>query len=152
MENGFIESFNGKLHDECLNKELFFTLKDARQNLKRWHKDSSEQRPHSVLGDCRPWNASDALWKNQQLDQPKTSISSDPNGTESRSDWYRRVNPITRINPVTFPIIYFTKTGSVIGAMVEFIVATQNGIVLNAKRLSRCFNKHLRCTLKVHCI
>ena len=33
MENGYIESFNGKLRDECLNVEIFFTLADARRKL-----------------------------------------------------------------------------------------------------------------------
>jgi len=36
VENGFIESFNGKLRDECLNSEVFFSIEDARQKLERW--------------------------------------------------------------------------------------------------------------------
>lgn len=54
VENGFIESFNGKLRDECLNTELFFTLEDARQKLERWRRDYNEQRPHSALGGLPP--------------------------------------------------------------------------------------------------
>ena len=54
VENGFIESFNGKLRDECLNTEIFFTLEDARQKLERWRKDYNEQRPHSALGGLPP--------------------------------------------------------------------------------------------------
>ncbi len=54
VENGFIESFNGKLRDECLNGEIFFTLEDARQKLERWRKDYNEQRPHSALGGLPP--------------------------------------------------------------------------------------------------
>jgi putative transposase len=54
VENGFIESFNGKLRDECLNTELFFTLEDARQKLECWRKDYNEQRPHSALGGLPP--------------------------------------------------------------------------------------------------
>jgi len=54
VENGFIESFNGKLRDECLNTEIFFTLEDARQKLERWRKDYNEQRPHSALGELPP--------------------------------------------------------------------------------------------------
>ena len=53
-ENGFIESFNGKLRDECLNTEIFFTLEDARQKLEHWRKDYNEQRPHSALGGLPP--------------------------------------------------------------------------------------------------
>ena len=39
VENGYIESFNGKLRDECLNVELFFGIDDARQKLETWRKD-----------------------------------------------------------------------------------------------------------------
>lgn len=53
-ENGYIESFNGKLRDECLNTEIFFTLEDARQKLERWRKDYNEHRPHSALGGLSP--------------------------------------------------------------------------------------------------
>lgn len=54
VENGFIESFNGKLRDECLNTEIFFTLEDARQKLERWRRDYNEQRPHSARGGLPP--------------------------------------------------------------------------------------------------
>lgn len=39
VENGFIESFNGRLRDECLNLEVFFTLEDVREKLARWQED-----------------------------------------------------------------------------------------------------------------
>lgn len=54
MENGFIESFNGRLRDECLNVEVFFTLEDAQEALTRWQKDSNHLRPHSSLQDRTP--------------------------------------------------------------------------------------------------
>lgn len=54
VENGYVESFNGKLRDECLNTEVFFSLEDARQKLERWRKDYNEQRPHSALGGMPP--------------------------------------------------------------------------------------------------
>lgn len=54
LENGFIESFNAKLRDECLNTEILFTLEHARQKLKHWRKDYNEQRPHSALGGLPP--------------------------------------------------------------------------------------------------
>ena len=53
-ENGYVESFNGRLRDECLNTELFFSLADARQKLKRWRQDYNQSRPHSALGDLTP--------------------------------------------------------------------------------------------------
>lgn len=48
-ENGYIESFNGKLRDECLNVEVFFNLADARRKLYLWRRDYDHQRPHSAL-------------------------------------------------------------------------------------------------------
>ena len=54
VENGYIESFNGKLRDECLNVEVFFTLADARRKLDLWHHDYNHQRPHSALADRTP--------------------------------------------------------------------------------------------------
>jgi putative transposase len=39
VENGYIESFNGRLRDECLNVEMFFSLADARRKLELWRHD-----------------------------------------------------------------------------------------------------------------
>ena len=49
VENGFIESFNGRLRDECLNVEVFFTLEDVREKLAHWQQDYNHVRPHSAL-------------------------------------------------------------------------------------------------------
>ena len=54
VENGYIESFNGRLRDECLNVEVFFTLEDARVKLERWRQDYNWVRPHSALDDQAP--------------------------------------------------------------------------------------------------
>lgn len=54
VENGYIESFNGKLRDECLNVEIFFTLADARRKLGLWRHDYNHHRPHSALADRTP--------------------------------------------------------------------------------------------------
>ena len=54
VENGFIESFNGRLRDECLNVEVFFTLDDVREKLARWQEDYNFTRPHSSLQDRTP--------------------------------------------------------------------------------------------------
>jgi putative transposase len=61
VENGYIESFNGRLRDECLNVEVFFTLADARQKLEHWRQDYNHQRPHSALADRTPAEFA-ALW------------------------------------------------------------------------------------------
>jgi len=54
VENGYIESFNGRLRDECLNVEVFFALADARHKLERWQQDFNHHRPHSALADRTP--------------------------------------------------------------------------------------------------
>ena len=54
VENGYIESFNGRLRDECLNGEIFFNLADAREKLDRWRRDYNDHRPHSSLDDRTP--------------------------------------------------------------------------------------------------
>jgi hypothetical protein len=54
VENGYIESFSGKLRDECLNVEVFFSLADARRKLALWLDDYNDHRPHSALADRTP--------------------------------------------------------------------------------------------------
>lgn len=49
-ENGYIESFNGKLRDELLNGEVFYTLKEAKVVIERWREHYNTKRPHSSLG------------------------------------------------------------------------------------------------------
>jgi len=49
-ENGFVESFNGKLRDECLKRESFDTLLEAKVLIERWRQDCNTIRPHSALG------------------------------------------------------------------------------------------------------
>src|SRR5713101_6116541 len=54
VENSYIESFNGRLRDECLNVEVFFALSDVRDKLERWRQDYNQVRPHSALHDSAP--------------------------------------------------------------------------------------------------
>ena len=51
VENAVIESFNGRVRDECLNAQGFVSLHDARQKIETWRIDDNEHRPHSSLGD-----------------------------------------------------------------------------------------------------
>jgi len=53
-DNGHIESFNGKLRDECLNVNLFYTLDETRQILDEWRVCYNEIRPHRSLGGMPP--------------------------------------------------------------------------------------------------
>lgn len=54
VENAFIESFNGRLRDECLNANVFFSLEDARQKVESFKLDYNTRRPHSSLGNFTP--------------------------------------------------------------------------------------------------
>jgi len=49
-ENGYVESFNGKLRDELLNGEIFYTLREARVVIEMWRNEYNHFRPHSSLG------------------------------------------------------------------------------------------------------
>ena len=49
-ENGYVESFNGKLRDELLDREIFFTLTEAQILIERWRRQYNRVRPHSALG------------------------------------------------------------------------------------------------------
>jgi putative transposase len=54
MQNGFCESFNGRMRDELLNESVFFGLDHARTKIAEWPDDYNEQRPHSALGYLTP--------------------------------------------------------------------------------------------------
>ena len=54
VDNAFIESFNGKFRDECLNQHWFLDLDDARTKIETWRIDYNEVRPHSALGNRTP--------------------------------------------------------------------------------------------------
>jgi len=49
-ENEYIESFNGKLRDELLNREIFTTLTEASILIRQWRREYNQVRPHSSLG------------------------------------------------------------------------------------------------------
>ena len=53
-DNAFIESFNGRLRQECLNQNWFVTLEDAREIVETWRQDYNQERPHSSLNQRTP--------------------------------------------------------------------------------------------------
>ena len=73
-ENGYNESFNGKLRDELLNGEIFYTLKEAQVLIERWRRKYNEIRPHSSLGYRPP--APEALipWMVPQGGKPQAGL------------------------------------------------------------------------------
>lgn len=54
IQNAHIESFNGRLRDECLNQHYFLSLNDARFHIERWRRAYNEDRPHEACAPLTP--------------------------------------------------------------------------------------------------
>jgi Transposase and inactivated derivatives len=54
MQNAYIESFNGRFRDECLNQHWFVSVAEAREISEKWREDYNQERPHSGLGQQTP--------------------------------------------------------------------------------------------------
>jgi putative transposase len=68
VQNAFIESFNSRLRDECLNEHVFLTLAEARETIEAWRHDYNHLRPHSSLGALTPTEF--AVLKGQEVQPP----------------------------------------------------------------------------------
>jgi len=53
-DNAHVESFNGRLREECQNSHLFVSMQDAKRVIEAWRTDYNESRPHRALGNCTP--------------------------------------------------------------------------------------------------
>ena len=73
-ENGYCESFNGKLRDECLNGEIFYSLKEAQVVIEMWRVEYNTKRPHSALGYRPPAPAACSHWGANPSSQPMAVI------------------------------------------------------------------------------
>jgi putative transposase len=73
QQNGFMESFNGKLRDECLNEHVFCSLTEARHLIESWRIDYNTVRPHSSLGYSTPEEF--ALNWSAALEEPNISAA-----------------------------------------------------------------------------
>ena len=80
VENAFIESFNGRLRDECLNAHVFGSTVEAQHVLDAWRDDYNHVRPHSSLQDRTP-AAVGALWVDSR--EPRESTAARKDGTET---------------------------------------------------------------------
>jgi putative transposase len=69
MQNGFVESFNGRLRDECLNEHIFDTLRHARCLIAAWRSDYNYQRPHTSLNGLTPWEYANRSHEDQNLNR-----------------------------------------------------------------------------------
>jgi len=69
VQNAFIESFNSRLRDECLNEHVFLSLTEARQTIEAWRYDYNHLRPHGSLGALTPNEF--AVLKGQETQPPQ---------------------------------------------------------------------------------
>ena len=69
-DNGHIESFNGRLRDECLNQHIFESLGDAREKINEWMEDYNTVRPHGALGWLAP-----AAFREKNLNNQDINLS-----------------------------------------------------------------------------
>jgi putative transposase len=53
-DNAFIEAFNGRLREECVNENWFLSLEDAREKVEAWREEYNRRRPHGALGNLSP--------------------------------------------------------------------------------------------------
>ncbi len=73
VENAYVESFNGKFRDECLNEHWFVSLERARLVIEAWRQDYNNFRPHSTLGNQTP--AQFRAGQEDQLDRSEAAIT-----------------------------------------------------------------------------
>ena len=60
-DNAFIEAFNSRLRQECLNASWFLSMADARTRINAWRTDDNQSHPHSALGGLTPTEFADQL-------------------------------------------------------------------------------------------
>lgn len=72
-QNAYIESFNGKFRDECLNEQLFTSIEHARAVIASWRRDYNEQRPHTAIGGRTPAEFAKALRNGEIREKPNKS-------------------------------------------------------------------------------
>jgi len=70
-DNSHVESFNGKLRDECLDQNVFLSLDDARRTIEAWRDDYNTIRPHSSLN----WLSPEEYRKSNYIPQPEQSTN-----------------------------------------------------------------------------
>ncbi|HJW56985.1 MAG TPA: IS3 family transposase [Burkholderiaceae bacterium] len=66
-QNGFVESFYGKLRDECLNREWFVTRREAKIVIEKWRQFYNNERPYSALGKRTPVSVGQQRWQNHAV-------------------------------------------------------------------------------------
>lgn len=77
-ENGYCESFNGRLCDECLNGKIFYSLKEAQIVIEHWGVVYDTKRPHSALGYRPPAPAACSPWDRLNQDSQSMAVMIGP--------------------------------------------------------------------------
>ena len=88
VENAYIESFNGRFRDECLNENWFMSMQDARKIIEDWRIDYNQERPHSGLDYLTPEE-----FIQKERDKESTAIAVDSlsnNAGNSNYHWYNK--------------------------------------------------------------
>lgn len=85
VKNAFIESFNGRFRDECLNQHWFLGLADACRTIERWRQSDNEARPHSGLGGLTPAEFGAPSAKQRSQITPDCQHRNGPESGTSRS-------------------------------------------------------------------
>jgi putative transposase len=75
VENAYIESFNGRLRDECLNANEFISLDDAKKGIEHWRIDYNDRRPHGSLGHMTPSEFAACAIKKLQQESPELTLT-----------------------------------------------------------------------------
>jgi putative transposase len=109
VQNAYIESFNGRLRDECLNQHWFLSLPDARRTIEDWRRTYNTARPHSGLAGCTPLQAAERFQTKenkpncQPRNGPKEGLPSNrqhlscPSQRRVVQRRYTTTNPIVRV-------------------------------------------------------
>jgi len=94
VENAYIESFNGRFRDECLNEHWFVSMRHAKRLIEEWRIEYNTERPHSSLGYLTPVQFARAHDAKQQLFDPEPELV--PVGSGD----FRLVDPEPELVPV----------------------------------------------------
>jgi putative transposase len=75
VQNAFIERFNGKVRDECLNEHRFLTLQEAQVVIEAWRREYNEERTHSTIRDLTPMEFIHNYHNRTKAAQESTSLA-----------------------------------------------------------------------------
>jgi putative transposase len=74
VENAYVESFNGRFRDECLNEHWFLSMQHARSTIEAWRIEYNTERPHSSLDDLTPEEFRDAHASRRSADRVRANL------------------------------------------------------------------------------